>query len=120
MADAPTRRRKKPLEERNKTLLGVGAIAVVAVVVGAMLMVQLANIGYRHYAAKFLQAAALQVGNPIVVAGIPVGEVTSMYQMFTSCAAFNSDLSGWDTSRVTDMPYMFSGASSFNGNVSTW
>ena len=78
MADAPTRRRKKPLEERNKTLLGVGAIAVVAVVVGAMLMVQLANIGYRHYAAKFLQAAALQVGNPIVVAGIPVGEVTSM------------------------------------------
>ena len=78
MAEAPTKRRKKPLEERNKTLLGVGAIAVVAVVVGAMLMVQLANIGYRHYAAKFLQAAALQVGNPIVVAGIPVGEVTSM------------------------------------------
>ena len=27
---------------------------------------------------EFLQAAALQPGNPITVAGIPVGEVTSM------------------------------------------
>lgn len=34
--------------------------------------------GYRHYTAEFLQAASLRAGNPIVVAGIPVGEVTSM------------------------------------------
>ncbi|MDY6995707.1 MAG: MlaD family protein [Actinomycetota bacterium] len=77
MADT-TKRRPRSLEERNKTVLGVGAIAVVVVLIGAMLMYQLAGIGYRHYTAQFLQAAALQVGNPIVVAGIPVGEVTSM------------------------------------------
>lgn len=58
--------------------LGLVAVAVVAVLIGAMLLVKVANVGYRHYTARFLQAAALQVGNPIAVAGIPVGEVTSM------------------------------------------
>ena len=41
-------------------------------------MVKVADVGYRHYTAQFLQAAALQTGNPITIAGIPVGEVTSM------------------------------------------
>ena len=41
-------------------------------------MVKVADVGYRHYTARFLQAAALQTGNPITIAGIPVGEVTSM------------------------------------------
>ena len=77
MADTPKRRRR-PLEERNKTLLGAGAIAVVVVLVGAMLAVQLAGFGHRQYTAYFLQAAALQEGDAIVVAGIPVGEVTGM------------------------------------------
>ena len=48
------------------------------VVIGAMLLVKVADVGYRHYTAQFLQAAALKVGNPITIAGIPVGEVTSM------------------------------------------
>ena len=83
MAD-PTpqiRRRRRPLENYNTTWLGVLAVAVVAVLVGALLLVRVADFGYRHYTAKFLQAAALQVGNPITVAGIPVGEVASMKLM---------------------------------------
>ena len=60
------------------TVVGVIAIAVVAVLVGAMLTVRFADIGYRQYTARFLQAAALRPGNPITVADIPVGEVTAM------------------------------------------
>lgn len=75
---ADTRKRRRRLEERNSTLLGIGAMVVVAVLLGAMLVVKFAGFGYRHYTAHFLQAAALQAGNPVVVAGIPVGEVTSM------------------------------------------
>jgi phospholipid/cholesterol/gamma-HCH transport system substrate-binding protein len=43
-----------------------------------MLLVHALGAGYRHYTAEFLQAASLRAGNPIVVAGIPVGNVTSM------------------------------------------
>jgi phospholipid/cholesterol/gamma-HCH transport system substrate-binding protein len=72
------RLKKRPLESYNKTWLGFIAAAVVAVVIGAMLLVHALGVGYRHYTAEFLQAASLRPGNPIVVAGIPVGEVTSM------------------------------------------
>ena len=43
-----------------------------------MLLVHALGAGYRHYTAEFLQAASLRAGNPITVAGIPVGNVTSM------------------------------------------
>ena len=69
---------KRPLESYNKTWLGFIAVAVVAVVIGAMLLVHALGAGYRHYTAEFLQAASLRAGNPITVAGIPVGTVTSM------------------------------------------
>lgn len=73
---APGRRRR--LEDYNKTLLGLIAVVVVAALIGVLLAVKVANIGYRHYTAHFQQAAALRPGNPITIAGIPVGEVTSM------------------------------------------
>jgi phospholipid/cholesterol/gamma-HCH transport system substrate-binding protein len=69
---------KRPLESYNKTWLGFIAAAVVAVLIAAMLLVHLLGFGYRHYTAEFLQAASLRAGNPITVAGIPVGSVTSM------------------------------------------
>lgn len=72
------RRRRRPLESYSRVWLGVIAITVVGVLIGAMLLVKVADVGYRHYRAQFLQAAALQPGNPVTVAGIPVGEVTSM------------------------------------------
>ncbi|MET0897653.1 MAG: MlaD family protein [Mycobacterium sp.] len=79
MAEQSTRRRKRrTLESYNRTWLGFIAIAVVAVLIGAMLLVKVAEVGYRDYSARFLQAAALRVGNPVTIAGIPVGEVTSL------------------------------------------
>lgn len=70
--------RSRPLESYNTTWLGFGALAVVAVVVAAALFVKLAGFGYTRYTAEFAQAAALAPGNPIVIAGIEVGHVTSM------------------------------------------
>lgn len=72
------KRRKRALESYNKTWLGFIAVAVVAVVIGTMVAVHTLGMGYRHYTAEFLQAASLRVGNPITVAGIPVGTVSSM------------------------------------------
>jgi phospholipid/cholesterol/gamma-HCH transport system substrate-binding protein len=69
---------KRPLESYNKTWLGFIAAAVVAVLIAAMLSIHMLGLGYRHYTAEFLQAASLRAGNPITVAGIPVGNVTSM------------------------------------------
>ncbi|PRC41892.1 mammalian cell entry protein [Mycobacterium sp. ITM-2017-0098] len=66
------------LESVNKAWLGFVGIAVVVVLIGAMLLIKAADVGYRKYTAQFLQAAALQPGNPVTVAGIPVGEVKSM------------------------------------------
>lgn len=70
--------KKRPLESYNKTLLGLAAVAVVAVLIGAMLVVHLIGAGYRHYTGEFLQAASMRTGNPIMLAGISVGEVTSI------------------------------------------
>ncbi len=72
------RLQKRRLESYNKTWLGFIAVAVVAVVIGAMLVVHVLGAGYRHYTAEFAQAASLRPGNPIMLAGIPVGDVTSM------------------------------------------
>jgi phospholipid/cholesterol/gamma-HCH transport system substrate-binding protein len=70
--------KKRPLESYHKTWLGFAAAAVVAVVIGAMLVVHVVGLGYRHYTAEFAQAASLRPGNPIMLAGIPIGDVTSM------------------------------------------
>ena len=70
--------RRRPLEDRNKVWLGAVAVGVVVVLIGALLLVQAADVGYRKVTAQFLQAAALRPGNPVTVAGIPVGEVLSM------------------------------------------
>jgi len=72
------RRLRRPLESHNTTWLGLIAVAVVAVVIGAMVVVHTLGVGYRHYTAEFLQAASLRAGNQITIAGIPVGTVTSM------------------------------------------
>ena len=69
---------RRPLLSWDRTWLGVTAIAVVTILIGAMLLVKVADLGYRSYTAHFLQAAALKTGNPVTVAGIPVGEVTDM------------------------------------------
>ena len=55
---APTKpkKRRRPLESYNRTWLGIIAIAVVTVLIGAMLIVKVADVGYRQYTARFQQA----------------------------------------------------------------
>lgn len=77
-ATSGTKRPRRPLEDRNKAWLGMVAVGVVVVLIGALLLVKLANVGYRTVSAQFTQAAALRPGNPVTVAGVPVGEVLSM------------------------------------------
>ena len=71
-------KRKRPLEEYNKTLLGLIALVVVAVIVATMLLFKAIAPGYRQYTAQFAQAAALKVGNAVTIAGVPVGQVTNL------------------------------------------
>lgn len=78
MAEITKPKRRKVIESYSRLWLGVIAIAVVSVLIGAMLLVRVADVGYTQYTAHFAQAAALKVGNPVTVAGIPVGEVKSM------------------------------------------
>lgn len=70
--------RSRPVETYNKTWLGFIAIAVIGALVGGMLLVKAIGFGYTTYAAEFAQAASLRAGQPITVAGIPMGTVTSM------------------------------------------
>ena len=49
-----------------------------------------------------------------------VGSVTDMTGMFAYATSFNQDLSNWNTSSCTLMESMFRGATTFNGNISTW
>jgi virulence factor Mce-like protein len=74
----PKKKRKRPLEELNKTALGTTALVLVALIVAAMLVYKAASPGYRHYTAEFAQAAGLKDGNAVTIAGVPVGQVTSM------------------------------------------
>lgn len=81
MADTSTRQdeqRARTLEDRSPVWLGVIALTVVGVLIASLLIVKVADFGYRTYTAMFRQAAALSTGNPVTVAGIPVGEVTGM------------------------------------------
>ncbi|ALR10810.1 mammalian cell entry protein [Mycobacteroides saopaulense] len=70
--------KNRPVETYNKTWLGFIAIAVIGALVGGMLLVKAIGFGYSSYTAEFAQAASLRAGQPITVAGIPMGTVTSM------------------------------------------
>ena len=69
---------RRPLDSYNKTWLGVIAVAVIAALIGALLLVKQLGIGYRQFTAEFLQAAALRPGNIVTVAGVQVGSVTGV------------------------------------------
>ncbi|WP_164910365.1 MCE family protein [Mycobacteroides franklinii] len=68
----------RPLDSYNKTWLGVIAVAVIAALIGGLLLVKELGIGYRQFTAEFLQAAALRPGNIVTVAGVQVGSVTGV------------------------------------------
>ncbi|ACC38649.1 MCE family protein [Mycobacterium marinum] len=72
------RPRLRPLASYNKTWLGFVGLSLAVVLIGALLLVKQAGIGYRRYTAEFLQAASLQPDNVVSVAGVPVGNVISV------------------------------------------
>lgn len=66
---------RRSLESYNPIWLGAIALTLVAAVVGALLLVRAVGLGFTVYRAEFAQAAQLQPGNYISVAGVQVGEV---------------------------------------------
>ena len=70
--------RKKVLEDRNITAVGLVALAVLVGLMATLVMITKIGPGYKKVSADFVQAAALLPKNPVVVAGIPVGTVTGM------------------------------------------
>ena len=70
--------RKRTLEDRNRTMIGLVALSVIAVLMAALVIITKVGPGYQRISADFIQAAALLPKNPVTVAGIPVGTVTGM------------------------------------------
>ncbi len=70
--------RKRMLEDRNRTMIGLVALAVLVALLAALLIITKVGPGYKRISADFIQAAALLPGNPVTVAGIPVGTVTGL------------------------------------------
>ena len=70
--------RKKTLEDLNRTAVGLVSLGVLIVLLATLVIITKVGPGYRHYSAEFIQAAALLPGNPVTIAGIPVGTVTGM------------------------------------------
>jgi phospholipid/cholesterol/gamma-HCH transport system substrate-binding protein len=70
----------KRLRERNPLLVGLVGTALLAVALGAVVLLPRlpAISGTQGYSADFAQAAGLASGDDVRVAGIPVGEVTSV------------------------------------------
>jgi virulence factor Mce-like protein len=78
LAFSTQRRRRRRLESFNKTLVGIIVVATVGVLVAASLLAKQLGIGYAHYTAEFLQAASLETGNRVTIAGIEVGHVAGV------------------------------------------
>ena len=70
--------RKRVLEDRSRTAVGLVALAVLVSLMAALVIITKVGPGYKRISADFTQAAALLPKNPVVVAGIPVGTVTGM------------------------------------------
>ena len=49
-----------------------------------------------------------------------VSQVTYMERMFDGCTAFNQPLEKWDVSKVTNMSYMFDSCTAFNQPLEKW
>jgi virulence factor Mce-like protein len=68
--------RGRPLEERSTLRIGFVAIAVLVVVVAVTVFINSLHIGQETYQADFAQAAGVEAGDVVTLAGIQVGTVT--------------------------------------------
>jgi virulence factor Mce-like protein len=69
------RLRDRPLESFSPFWIGMLSIAMVVAVAATLLTIRAAGVGYSRYSAEFIQAAQLQPGDNVSVAGVRVGEV---------------------------------------------
>ncbi|HEX4252489.1 MAG TPA: MCE family protein [Pseudonocardia sp.] len=67
----------RPLRERNPFWLGVVAAAIVVLLVLGTLGFGALGLGQSRYRAEFAQAGDLRPGDPVRVAGMDIGEITS-------------------------------------------
>lgn len=70
--------RKRVLEDYNKFWLGAIGLTVIIVMVAAVVLVSVLDLGKKQYTAEFAQAAAIKSGNAVTIAGINVGEVQNV------------------------------------------
>jgi phospholipid/cholesterol/gamma-HCH transport system substrate-binding protein len=71
-------RPKRPIESYNKMWLGVVSVSVIAVVVGTIVGLGRLSLGQTGYSGEFAQAAQINAGDQVTVAGINVGGVTDV------------------------------------------
>ncbi|WP_084531675.1 MCE family protein [Nocardia miyunensis] len=70
------RMRARPLAEHSKAGIGMVAVTALAVVTGVTVFVHSLHAGQDEYQADFAQAAGVEAGNAVTLAGIEVGTVT--------------------------------------------
>jgi phospholipid/cholesterol/gamma-HCH transport system substrate-binding protein len=68
----------RPIESYNKVWLGVVSVATIAVVVGTIVGLGRMSPGQTGYTGEFAQAAQINSGDQVTVAGINVGTVTGV------------------------------------------
>lgn len=69
---------KRPIETYNKTWLGTVSLAVIAAVVGSIVLIGNLSLGQTRYQAEFAQAAQIRPGDQVTVAGVSVGTVDKL------------------------------------------
>lgn len=69
---------KRPLESYNKVWLGATALAVIGVILAAVVLFGKLNLGKTRYHGDFAQAAQIQSGNQVTIAGVQVGTVDNV------------------------------------------
>lgn len=67
--------------------------------------------------AMFTRCSAL---NDVNITKWDTSNITSMYNLFLDCVAFNQPIGSWDVSSVKDAGKMLSGCSAFNQDLSGW
>ncbi len=58
--------------------------------------------------------------NDVNITKWDTSNITSMYNLFLDCVAFNQPIGSWDVSSVKDAGKMLSGCSAFNQDLSGW
>ncbi len=67
--------RRRPIESYSRVRLGTIGLLIIGVLLATVVFVSNLDLGATKYRAFFAQAAGIEVGNQVTIAGIPVGTV---------------------------------------------